>query len=80
MLFKLSALVCCLGLPGVDANMFDNLLPDFVAPAACKSGCASWADLKKDGNSRKQADVDAKWAAGKAPAATLRRLGVNPSG
>eukprot|EP00937_MAST-01D_sp_MAST-1D-sp2_P003288 g3288.t1 len=71
MLFKLSALVCCLGLPGVDANMFDNLLPDFVAPAACKSGCASWADLKKDGNSRNQADVDAKWAAGKAPADAL---------
>lgn len=49
------------------ANMFDNVLPGFSPPSACSEGCAAWADLAADGCTRSQTDVNAKWAAGKAP-------------
>jgi hypothetical protein len=43
-----------------------------LPPTACAHGCARWADLAGDGNTRDQADVNAKWRHGAPPAAAAR--------
>ena len=58
------------------ANMYNRILPDFVAPATCTKGCAMWSDLAGDGNTRAQAGCDAKWAGGKAPADAARNCAM----
>jgi len=50
------------------AKMYDVTFPHMVHPAVCSDGCANWADLASDGNTRSQSDVDKKWSTGKAPA------------
>lgn len=54
--------------------MYDVLLPTTRAgpPSTCAHGCALWSDLAGDGNTRSQADVDAKWRNGSAPAGSAR--------
>eukprot|EP00940_MAST-03C_sp_MAST-3C-sp2_P002901 g2901.t1 len=46
-------------------EMYDMLFP--LARSTCENGCARWEHLAKDGNTRKQSDVDSKWSTGKAP-------------
>ena len=52
------------------AGNVDVVLPTperATPPAACPHGCALWANLSADGNTRDQADVDAKFRYGVAP-------------
>eukprot|EP01065_Artemidia_motanka_P048366 TRINITY_DN776_c0_g5_i1.p1 TRINITY_DN776_c0_g5~~TRINITY_DN776_c0_g5_i1.p1 ORF type:complete len:575 (+),score=204.51 TRINITY_DN776_c0_g5_i1:93-1817(+) len=64
------ALAVLLAAPAA-ADMYDATFPTMLAPASCKSGCANWADLAADGNTRSQSDVDKKWNAGKGPSARV---------
>lgn len=51
------------------ANVDVVLAPNRASPPAeCPNGCARWSDLASDGNTRAQADVDAKFRYGIAPA------------
>jgi hypothetical protein len=46
-----------------------QLKPGFSAPAKCTQGCARWANLAADGNTRNQQEVNQKWRGGSPPAA-----------
>eukprot|EP01062_Namystynia_karyoxenos_P002094 TRINITY_DN10726_c0_g1_i1.p1 TRINITY_DN10726_c0_g1~~TRINITY_DN10726_c0_g1_i1.p1 ORF type:complete len:561 (+),score=165.43 TRINITY_DN10726_c0_g1_i1:89-1771(+) len=63
-----------LALPVAAATMYDAVFPDMVP--RCKNGCANWGDLAADGCTRSQAAVDAKWAAGSAPATAGRNCAM----
>ena len=58
-----------LALPAICIAMYDVILPPnrCSPPAECAHGCALWSDLAGDGNTRDQADVDAKFRNGTAP-------------
>ena len=47
--------------------MIDAVTYHYTYPEVCINGCASWSDLSKDGNSKSQKDVNAKWITGTAP-------------
>ena len=60
------------------ANMYDATYPSLVAGGKCAAhGCATWGNLAADGNTRIQADVNAKFAAGVAPNTTACALPAN---
>jgi hypothetical protein len=41
-----------------------QLKPGFSAPTKCTRGCARWANLAADGNTRNQGEVNQKWRGG----------------
>lgn len=50
-------------MPALDRQIKQN----FSTPQKCSKGCARWANLREDGNTRNQAEVNAKWAGGSPP-------------
>lgn len=56
--------------------MFDATFPEMLPPKKCTQGCANWADLAGDGNTRSQSAVDAKWSNGVIQADAGRRCAM----
>lgn len=71
-------LVAALAAPRVSA-MFDVIISAGRAspPSSCAKGCALWSDLAGDGNTRNQADVNAKFFNGSAPSVRLCAMPAN---